>query len=442
MRELLELKRPTIETVGPLFHVSTLRDVIPGGPNGVILDLALLAKNPVLRARDRRNRRFSFVAFDPWQGQSRPIGNFDVPLELYAEVLGDSGGLISLIDEALSKKADPADLTALVQDILQDGYELSCKFVNILRQDFRQYYLRTPTDLLGWNLVCYYSKSHQRWYAIDAGNGFVENLLRRKWGSESEETYRQLILTRTITEKDLEGLAAAASVPEPSFADEMVYAALVELKHNRIRSAVVHAFIAYESAAKRGLETLLKGRLKGLESGAILEAITREVSTVTLGRIVLQHASPEPTGPPLDWGKIDAVYNTRNMVVHRGQRRMPPFEDVKAQVLEVWSFVMRLQAALRNGSASATSVTVADETLTVELSDGRTISVPLAWFPRLLHGSADERSRWRLIGQGHGLHWPDLDEDLSVQGLLEGEPSGESQRSFRDWLDRRASGSR
>ena len=93
-------------------------------------------------------------------------------------------------------------------------------------------------------------------------------------------------------------------------------------------------------------------------------------------------------------------------------------------------------------AASATSVTVADETLTIELSDGRTISVPLAWFPRLLHGSADERSRWRLIGQGHGLHWPNLDEDISVQGLLEGKPSGESQRSFRDWLDRRASGSR
>ena len=92
-------------------------------------------------------------------------------------------------------------------------------------------------------------------------------------------------------------------------------------------------------------------------------------------------------------------------------------------------------------SASATSVAVADETLTVELSDGRTISVPLAWVPRLLHGSADERSRWRLIGQGHSLHWPDLDEDISVQGLLDGKPSGESQRSFRDWLDRRASGS-
>jgi hypothetical protein len=89
-------------------------------------------------------------------------------------------------------------------------------------------------------------------------------------------------------------------------------------------------------------------------------------------------------------------------------------------------------------SASASSVTVTDDTLTVELTDGRTISVPLAWYPRLLHGSAEERGRWRPIGQGHGLHWPDLDEDISVKNLLDGKPSDESQRSFRDWLDHRA----
>lgn len=88
--------------------------------------------------------------------------------------------------------------------------------------------------------------------------------------------------------------------------------------------------------------------------------------------------------------------------------------------------------------ALASSVTVTDDALTVELSDGRSISVPLAWYPRLLHGSPDERGHWRLIGQGDGLHWPDLDEDISVRNLLEGKPSGESQRSFRAWLDRRA----
>ncbi len=91
-------------------------------------------------------------------------------------------------------------------------------------------------------------------------------------------------------------------------------------------------------------------------------------------------------------------------------------------------------------SAAATTVSVSDDTLTVELADGRTLLVPLAWYPRLLHGTAEERSHWRLIGQGVGLHWEDLDEDISVKNLLDDRPSGESQRSFREWLDRRGGG--
>ena len=85
-------------------------------------------------------------------------------------------------------------------------------------------------------------------------------------------------------------------------------------------------------------------------------------------------------------------------------------------------------------------VTVTEETLTVELSDGRTLSVPLAWFPRLFRGSVAERSNWRLIGNGHGIHWEDLDEDISVEGLLIGKPSGESQASFKKWLEGRDPG--
>src|SRR5215210_2066985 len=84
------------------------------------------------------------------------------------------------------------------------------------------------------------------------------------------------------------------------------------------------------------------------------------------------------------------------------------------------------------------NVTVTDDTLTVDLVDGRTLSVPLAWYPRLLHGTADERSRWRLIGAGEGIHWEALDEDLSVEGLLAGRPSGESQRSLKRWLESRS----
>ncbi len=86
----------------------------------------------------------------------------------------------------------------------------------------------------------------------------------------------------------------------------------------------------------------------------------------------------------------------------------------------------------------ATDVAVRDEMLTVELSDGRVLAVPLVWYPRLWHGSAAERGHWRLIGRGEGVHWPDLDEDLSVEGLLAGRPSAESQRSLQHWLAGRA----
>ena len=71
-------------------------------------------------------------------------------------------------------------------------------------------------------------------------------------------------------------------------------------------------------------------------------------------------------------------------------------------------------------------------------ADGRSISIPLAWYPRLVRGTPRERNNWRIIGNGEGFHWPDLDEDLSVEGLLLGRPSGESQRSFQRWLDERA----
>ena len=82
----------------------------------------------------------------------------------------------------------------------------------------------------------------------------------------------------------------------------------------------------------------------------------------------------------------------------------------------------------------ATHVSSTEDALTVELADGRSISVPLSWYPRLVHATQRERDHWRLIGDGEGIHWPDLDEDLSVEGLLAGWPSGESERSFQRWL--------
>ena len=72
--------------------------------------------------------------------------------------------------------------------------------------------------------------------------------------------------------------------------------------------------------------------------------------------------------------------------------------------------------------ARAAGVTVTQDELIVNLKDGRTISVPLAWFPRLLKATPAERSNWELLGEGEGIHWPDIDEDLSVAGLLRGTP--------------------
>ena len=83
-------------------------------------------------------------------------------------------------------------------------------------------------------------------------------------------------------------------------------------------------------------------------------------------------------------------------------------------------------------------VAVTEDSLSVELDDGRALSVPLAWFPRLVHGNQTERANWRLIGKGLGIHWEALDEDISVENLLAGKPSGESQPSFERWLAARS----
>jgi hypothetical protein len=89
----------------------------------------------------------------------------------------------------------------------------------------------------------------------------------------------------------------------------------------------------------------------------------------------------------------------------------------------------------------AVDVTVSADALTVSLSDGRAISAPLAWYPRLAHGKPAERRRWQLIGKGQGIHWPDLDEDISVAALLRGRRSKESTASLKRWLGTRSRGS-
>jgi hypothetical protein len=90
-------------------------------------------------------------------------------------------------------------------------------------------------------------------------------------------------------------------------------------------------------------------------------------------------------------------------------------------------------SSVATDTAAAKNVRVTDRALVVELRDGRVVSVPLAWYPRLAEGSPGERRRWELLGPGIGIHWPDLDEDISVEGLLQGLPSGESAASLKTW---------
>ena len=97
-----------------------------------------------------------------------------------------------------------------------------------------------------------------------------------------------------------------------------------------------------------------------------------------------------------------------------------------------------------NGTNSAVAtlvrvlnVAVTDDTLSVDLEDGRTLSVPIGWYPRLAHGTAAERANFQISGAGYGIHWPDLDEDIGVEGLLLGKRSSECATSFERWLQRR-----
>lgn len=96
-----------------------------------------------------------------------------------------------------------------------------------------------------------------------------------------------------------------------------------------------------------------------------------------------------------------------------------------------------MSSATEATTLSIRYVAADDAMLVVSLSDGRKLSMPLEWYPRLAHGSPTERNHWRLIGRGEGVHWPDLDEDLSLESFLAGRRSQESRQSLKKWRDAR-----
>jgi hypothetical protein len=344
---------------GLIFHLGWLRETIPGGPMGIWLEDAVVEKGPILRERVKGGVVFRFVAREPFAppqpgsiasiaGMFRATGDPSgkaVAIRLDAGIVENVEAVSTLIEQAITTKVDPPALVELGERIVTDGYDFACEFIDILRQDFDQYWLRTP-DMSSCSFLPHYSRSREKWCTLKLSDDLSSKLaLRRRpdfWFA-SQSHY----IPKILGEADLKVLASAGSVERPTFADEMLATALVELHQARVRSSILHAVIGYESAAKRGLEELMEHRLNGLESAAIVDAITREVSTATLGKVVLYHAERATKGPPLDWGKIDALYNIRNQIVHRGQRKMPTYEIVRDQIIEVRAFVKRVQAALR-----------------------------------------------------------------------------------------------
>lgn len=125
--------------------------------------------------------------------------------------------------------------------------------------------------------------------------------------------------------------------------------------------------------------------------------------------------------------RLQSSERFRSQEIRRIQRLIEQHEQ---ELLEAWHNTLVIERR-----AQAQTVNVTEEELIVALDNGRTISAPLAWFPRLLHGTPEERANWRLIiGDGEGIHWPDPDEDIEVRHLLAGIPSRETQHSLQRWL--------
>ena len=99
-----------------------------------------------------------------------------------------------------------------------------------------------------------------------------------------------------------------------------------------------------------------------------------------------------------------------------------------------------ITSTIESGVPIATNITATDETLTVALEDGRIVSVPLNWYPRLVHATPEKRNNWELHAASQHIYWEDLDEDISVEDLLVGRRSGERQASFKRWLEARKAG--
>ena len=191
---------------------------------------------------------------------------------------------------------------------------------------------------MGWSYVLYYSRPREKWYSIVLDDVFRSRVLRPNLTGGPPQGP---VLLDMITAANAEQLQSGAAETDYSFADEMVATALVELGQSRLRSAVVHSVIALESSANRSLEKLIRTRLQGFEKGGAIDAISKELSVVNLARLVLLHVAGQESTQEIDWTEVQNLYDSRNTIVHKSRKRLPEFERLKSQILEVMKYGYR-----------------------------------------------------------------------------------------------------
>ncbi|MEZ4677832.1 MAG: hypothetical protein R2932_26810 [Caldilineaceae bacterium] len=352
---------PTLETKGLIFYITSYNTVLQDGPAGIFISDDLLKSNTVLRKVDSNGVKLWFAVFNPAMNatEEAPVHAIlklikqDLPnkskrgmaasIQIYAELVEEAEREQALLEQAIEIKVDTPEVKEIAHRILLQAYNATVDFVNILRRRYNQYWLLPPNPNLdaGWSYVVYYSRPRKEWYSLIADENFhlpVEPSIaqRREWPGN--------IIIRAIDEDDMEGLHVDRPEKPFSFAEEIVANALVDLGNARVRSAILHTIIGLESSAKRGLQYLLKNRLAGIEQGAVLEAISREISVVTLARVVHAHILGDES---IDWPKINNLYGLRNTIVHRGQKRLPPKDIIKDQILEVFKYITMLEEKIQ-----------------------------------------------------------------------------------------------
>jgi hypothetical protein len=354
---------PTFDTEGLLFHIASLSDGILDGPRGIWINSEFVRKNPTLRMVKREEFTIYFIAFDPLlkaeQGsplyalhqliQQSPMGSTekgcDVSVQVYVELKENVTTIKELLENAIDSGEDPPEVKALVHKVLSMGYECTREFIDNLRRDFNQYWLTLPSGL-EWAWILYFSKDRQEWYSILAEKGFEPD----NWGKDHKYSTPPrfgYILLRMVNSGDLPELAKPRTLLPQTVADEMIATALIDLSKGRTRSSILHGVIALESASKRALYHLLSKPIKEFSQTSVLDAISQEVSLPTLAQVVYIRTGGVEALPEIDWQKIRLIYNTRNTIVHRGQRRLPQFEPVKEQLLEIYKYVHGIERASR-----------------------------------------------------------------------------------------------